>query len=243
MGEMRLKVVEHLLTLFRVTVERYSSIGKVIASLDIFNILLDLFFKYEFNNILHCQVFTVIQMVLESKDEDLTRALLIEAKLVERLLDAYHKNEEIASTGNNKAFRLGYMGFVVDIANLLRRHALDGSSMVGPHLESVSGWSDFVTNFLDVRNSINEKQLGGPAPLGNSFQPYQFDDDDDDDYHYDDSDSDEDDNDDEVVMKKTADSDEDSDDDEDDDSDVIRKSSSSVQPSDEFEADFSSNFE
>jgi len=231
MGEMRLKVVEHLLTLFRIVVERYTFIGKDITSLDVFNILLDLFFKYEFNNILHCQVFSVIQMVLESKDEELVRSLLVQSRLVERLLEAYIKNEQITNSGDSKAFRLGYMGFVVDIANLLRRHALDASSMVGPHLESVNGWNDFVTNFLDVRNSINEKQLGGPPPLGNSFQPYQFDDDDDDDYHYDDSDSDDDENDDEVVMKRTDS------DDSDDDSDVIRKPN--AQPADEFEADFS----
>jgi serine/threonine-protein phosphatase 6 regulatory subunit 3 len=229
MGEMRLKVVEHLQTLFKISVERYAQIRKELVSQNVFNILLDLFFKYEFNNILHCQVFSIIQMVMESKDSELTKQLVVDAKLAERLIAAYKKNELVTSE-SAKAFRLGHMGFVVDIANVVRKYSLDSDSVVGKHIAEVPEWKDFVTNFLEPRNSTNEKQLGGPPPLGSTFQSYQFDDDDeDDDYHYDDDD-DSDDDDEEVVVKKATDSD-DSDDDE---MDVRKKGA----PVEDFEADF-----
>jgi hypothetical protein len=229
MGEMRLKVVEHLQTLFKISVERYAQIRKELVSLNVFNILLDLFFKYEFNNILHCLVFSIIQMVMESKDKELNEQLIVDAKLTERLIAAYKKNEQVTSD-SAKAFRLGHMGFVVDIANLVRKYSLDSESVTGKHVAQVAEWKDFVTNFLEPRNSTNEKQLGGPPPLGSTFQSYQFDDDDDDDdYHYDDDD-DSDDDDEEVVVKKATDSD----DSDDDDMDVRKKGA----PVEDFEADF-----
>jgi serine/threonine-protein phosphatase 6 regulatory subunit 3 len=253
MGEMRLKVVEHLQTLFKISVEQpevHSVVHQELVSHNIFQVLLKLFFQYEFNNILHCQVFSIIQMVLESKDPELTRQLIVDAHLIEGLLEAYKKNETLMQNrADSKAFQLGHMGFIVDIANLVRRQSLEPSSIAAGYLQQhetvAEGWREFVTNFLEPRNSTNEKQLGGPPPLGNAFQNYQFDDDEEeDDYHYDDdSDSDED-NDDEVVLKKSTNSDDDDSEDSDDDSDVIRKPSSNNTTSDapnaaDFEADFS----
>ncbi|KAL9656648.1 hypothetical protein ABK040_002919 [Willaertia magna] len=213
LGETRLRVIEHLLTLFKIS-QNNLDYQKELTSLNVMNILIDLFFKYEFNSMLHCQVYDMIKIVLTSNNTEMKLKLIKDCELCQKLLAAHDKNKQRLS--ESKGFSLGYMGFVVEISNAIRR-AGEGDSELAKYLTSVQGWKEYVFGPLLERNTQNEKQLGGPVPIGTfSASAYAHEEEDDDDYGYDEEDSS--DSDEEVVVKRTH-----SDSDSDDDSEVIRK--------------------
>jgi len=200
LGETRLKTVEHLYTLYKLRIEQ------VLTNVEVINNLLDLFFLFAFNNMLHCNVFAILQIILESDRDDLKLLIIRETNLLTRLLEAHEANE--VALKEPKGFRKGYMGFVVELSNMIRKLSVNEEQPIGAHAKEVKGWTDYLNGPLNERNVMNERQMGGPIPIGSNFPSnlYQFDDDDDDDddyaYEDDDDDDSDDDDDDEVVIRR-----------------------------------------
>ncbi|EFC42287.1 predicted protein [Naegleria gruberi] len=214
LGETRLKIVEHLLTIFKVT-QSNTEYQKELASLGVMGVLIDLFFKYEFNSMLHCLVFDMIKIVLTGTNSEMKMSLLVDTELCQKILKAHEKNKAVIQ--KPKGASLGLMGFVIEISNLLKKLS-EINPDIAKHLSSIEGWKEFTSGFLQERNIQNEKQLGGPVPIGTfGGASYMGEDDDDDDYGYDEDDSS--DSDEEVIVRRGSDSDSD----EDDDGEVIRK--------------------
>ncbi|KAL0479192.1 SIT4 associated protein [Acrasis kona] len=202
LGEIRLKTVEHYHSLYRLKVDQ------VMRDVELMNDLLDLFFTFAFNNLLHCNVFGILQIILESEHEDLKLSVIKDSNLLNRLLQAHEQNE--AALKEPKGFRKGYMGFVVELSNMIRKLSINEEQPIGAYANSVAGWNEYLSGPVQERNLMNERQVGGP--VGNSFSSslYQFPDDDDEyddeDYAYDDDDDDDDsddDDDEEVVIRKS----------------------------------------
>uniref|UniRef100_UPI00358FA564 serine/threonine-protein phosphatase 6 regulatory subunit 3-like isoform X4 n=1 Tax=Myxine glutinosa TaxID=7769 RepID=UPI00358FA564 len=110
-----------------------SQMNQALQELDTIAILLDLFFKYMWNNFLHYQVEQVIVTILTScpecpdggdcnlengsngtKENALVKYLFDKCCLVQRILDAWTSNETEQSSGGR---RRGYMGHLTRIAN------------------------------------------------------------------------------------------------------------------------------
>ncbi|KAF0974162.1 hypothetical protein FDP41_006772 [Naegleria fowleri] len=215
LGETRLKVVEHLLTIFKVT-QNNPDYQKELVSLGVMGVLIDLFFTYEYNSMLHVLVFDMIKIVMTGTNTDMKLSLLQDTELCQKILKAVEKNK--AKLQEPKGSSLGYMGFLIDISNLLKKTG-DANTEVAKYLSGVEGWKEFTTGFLQERNLQNEKQLGGPVPIGTfGAASYMGEEDDDDDYGYDEEDSS--DSDEEVIVRRTT---EDSDSDEDEDGEVVRR--------------------
>jgi hypothetical protein len=199
LGETRLKTVEHLYTLYKLRVE------EVLTSVQIINNLLDLFFEFSNANMLHCNLFAILQIILESDRDDLKLKIIQETNLLTRLLEAHDANE--ASVKEPKGFRKGYMGFVVELSNMIRKLSLNEEQPIGAYAKGVKGWPEYLNGPLNERNMMNERQMGGPIPIGGNFQTnlYQFDDDDDEDdeYAYDDEDDSDEEDDEEVVIRRS----------------------------------------
>jgi hypothetical protein len=190
---------------------------------------------------LHCNVFAILQIILESDRDELKLQVIKETNLLKRLLDAHDANE--AALKEPKGFRKGYMGFVIELSNMIRKLSTNEEQPIGAYAKEVTGWTEYVNGPLNERNVMNERQMGGPIPIGSQYPSnlYQFDDDDDDDeYAYDDDDdSDDDDDDDEEVIRRTPEEEE------------ARNRSvfhtdidlqEPTNPDDDFEADFNSEF-
>jgi hypothetical protein len=213
-------VVTYLLTVIKIS-QKNEELQNKYATTNVMKSLVQLFFKYEYNNLLHFQVFDMMKTILlDSKNVSPKLNLIKETELIQKIIKANEKNNE--KLKEPKGSSLGYMGFIVEISNIIKNLTQEqpkDSEFVN-YIESISGWNDFLNTFLKDINDKNEKQLGGPVPIGGAptFQSFQDDDDDDDDdYVYDDessSDSDE-----EVIVKKGK-NDSDSDDSDDSDEEV-----------------------
>lgn len=119
-GETRLKVVELILVLVRCKV---AEVEQIFVDEKLMEKLLDAFFLYPWNNMLHGLVESIIRTTLEFLgDTVLKPALFIDAKLVPRVLGAYAAN--VAECQKGAGFRLGYMGHLLRTADVIEQYLL-----------------------------------------------------------------------------------------------------------------------
>lgn len=189
LGETRMKAVELFLVLFG---SGYKKVNDELIHARAMNYILDLFFDYKWNNMLHTLVESIVQMVLESApyyveaDEQyplhpMKQALLYDAKLVERIITA-ERVEPHSQSGSSyttfnpngyycihhldsRARRPGYMGHVLRIANaLLIIQETNKDPVVANFLNNHSDWNVYVNRFLSPENVVHRTVLGGERP-------------------------------------------------------------------------------
>ena len=107
LGELRLKCVELFLVLFG---SGYKEVSLSLSNLNVLDVILSLFFEFQWNNILHSLVENLVQIVLDGEGERVKENLLVEGKFVERLLDTF---DSVENSQDPKAFRPGYMGHLI----------------------------------------------------------------------------------------------------------------------------------
>ncbi|XP_037744328.2 LOW QUALITY PROTEIN: serine/threonine-protein phosphatase 6 regulatory subunit 1 [Chelonia mydas] len=135
--------------------------------------MLDLYFKYTYNNFLHAQLEACLSTLLRAgappedsqppPDSPVVKHLLQKCHLVRRILSAWEENEQTQAAGGR---RRGYMGHLTRIAN-----ALVQSSEKGPHValvgqllkelpeEEQERWEKFVSGPLAETNKKNVVDL------------------------------------------------------------------------------------
>ena len=97
-GETRMKVVELTLVLLR---SRLELVDKALAELNVLSLMLDCFFNYPWNNMLHGLVESIIRTVLDSESKILIDALFDKGKLVQKFIQAYDYGDELNNNNNN----------------------------------------------------------------------------------------------------------------------------------------------
>lgn len=128
-GNTRLNVIRLISSLLQTNT---SSINGDLMELNSIGVILDMFFKYTWNNFLHTQVEICIALILASPfentenstitDQDSTgdnlllKHLFQKCQLIERILDAWEMNEKKQAEGGR---RHGYMGHLTRIANCI----------------------------------------------------------------------------------------------------------------------------
>lgn len=145
---------------------------KEIETTETLSLLLDLFFKYQWNNFLHTQVENCLIGALkthssEESDENsnaLTKYLLTKCKIIERILNAWKENDEQQSQVNG--IRKGYMGHLISIMNKIVNLC---NNSLGQYLkdnlpEVAKSLDEFKDTTLDETNKIQETLLGGAHP-------------------------------------------------------------------------------
>jgi serine/threonine-protein phosphatase 6 regulatory subunit 3 len=168
LGHVRLQLLRLLLVLLQCEslVQRESeaiSATQHFCTNNFFPVLLDLFFAYPNNNMLHGLVEKAILSVLESKSTQLHEALFVEAKLVQKLQDSYTVNAEwMESVRHN---RLGYMGHVFRlIDNLSTRMRSPADDLVKKYIEEEK-WTVFLgSECVRKEYDTREIQMGGRRP-------------------------------------------------------------------------------
>jgi len=222
LGFERLKLVEFISALF---ITNKLCIDKELVKTDILNTCLDLFFNYPWNNFLHAIVEIIIQSILEGENESLKMTLVVDAKLIQRIVDASKENDE--ECAKPKGTRKGYMGHLTAIS-----HSLINIATVTPAIEKLlvenPGWEQFVKGELSSIRERENRSLAGyiPSEYGIAEESHDFED-------YEDEDSD-------IMFEHTGsyeqheynpedndfrlDADDDSDDDDDDDEEMVVQS-------------------
>jgi serine/threonine-protein phosphatase 6 regulatory subunit 3 len=160
LGETRMKAVELFLVLFR---SNYPEVNKELAALNVISYIIDLFFKFEWNNMLHGLVESIIRTILDTDSLILKQSCFIQGKLVDRVLEAYAKNAEAVKA--RKGCRLGYMGHVVRLCGAIA-YVLDRDVKLKQQLllDQVKEWDAFVAGPLHQDNESHNAVLAGGAP-------------------------------------------------------------------------------
>ncbi|GAM19833.1 hypothetical protein SAMD00019534_030080 [Acytostelium subglobosum LB1] len=166
LGFYRLKIIEFFTELVS---SQYLCIDKVFVDHGILSTILDLFFQYPWNNILHNQVGQICEYILTaSANDELKLALIKDAKLVERIIAVDKENKKAVGP-----IQFGFMGYLNQIARTINRTQKD-KAFIAENAE----WTTYVEQSLQPALE-NEDGLLGDFKL--SLMMAQQDNDDDDD--------------------------------------------------------------
>ncbi|XP_078076789.1 serine/threonine-protein phosphatase 6 regulatory subunit 3 isoform X6 [Mustelus asterias] len=178
-GNTRLNVVRLVASLLQTNTH---SINAELVKLNTMEVLLDMYFRYVWNNFLHVQVEICIATILgsppphdastENNIEDnsntareniLIKHLFVKCRLIQRILDAWENNEKEQSAGGR---RRGYMGHLTRIANAIVHNTEKGpnSVLMNQLLKDLSEdyrekWETFITGSLAETNKKNTIDL------------------------------------------------------------------------------------
>uniref|UniRef100_A0A8C8A331 Protein phosphatase 6, regulatory subunit 2a n=1 Tax=Oryzias sinensis TaxID=183150 RepID=A0A8C8A331_9TELE len=164
LGNARLHVVRLVAALLQTT---SPTICQELCNLTTMDLLLDLFFKYSWNNFLHFQVELCVSAVLNHpSSEELsgpglqnhdTKPLFQKCRLVQRILDAWEENDKIQANGGT---RRGNMGHLTRIANMVVQNLEKGPVQTQILPEDCRGrWESFVDETLRETNRRNTVEL------------------------------------------------------------------------------------
>lgn len=177
LGNTRLQVAKLFAALVATNIP---DVNKELANLGTIEVLLDLFFRYTWNNFLHSQVEQFIAFALNSElnvctgsdtsEKVLLKNIFLKCKLIQRILDAWDENEvEQSKTGG---LRRGYMGHLIKIANHVAQQSEKGplEDFIKEHIapDTVAAWEAFVANTLAETNKTHQICLGGAHPVHSS---------------------------------------------------------------------------
>ncbi|XP_017892342.1 serine/threonine-protein phosphatase 6 regulatory subunit 3 isoform X2 [Ceratina calcarata] len=182
-GITRLHVAKLFVTLMATDNEK---IYETLVELGTFQTLLDLFFRYVWNNFLHTQVQCCLALAVNCDFKETNDVIydnvFNRCRLIERILEACDKSDA-ATTENekNENQRQGYMGHLINIANNIvnRRESserLDKFFKDNLSPECLSKWDNFVDTELAKINKIHRILLGGKAEImtGSSDNPDEY---------------------------------------------------------------------
>ncbi|KAM9299406.1 serine/threonine-protein phosphatase 6 regulatory subunit 1 [Gastrophryne carolinensis] len=171
LGNTRLHVVKLLAS----TINANNGVlNQELIKLDSINTMLNLYFRYMYNNFLHSQVEVCITTVLNStpieetnesdvQDNELVKYLFQKCQLVHRILSAWDDNDSEQSGGGR---RRGFMGHLTKIANALVQSSEKGPNtlLIGQLLKELSEeqqeqWEHFISGALSETNKRNTVDL------------------------------------------------------------------------------------
>lgn len=149
-------------------------IHETLVELGTFQTLLDLFFTYTWNNFLHTQVQQCLALAINCDYQDnknIYGNIFDKCKLIERILDAWEKNENKQNKENG--VRQGYMGHLINIVNNIvskckKDSALDNFVKMNLSPEYLNKWEDLVNNKLVEINKTREIFVTAPTDVENS---------------------------------------------------------------------------
>uniref|UniRef100_A0A671KWK6 Serine/threonine-protein phosphatase 6 regulatory subunit 2-like n=1 Tax=Sinocyclocheilus anshuiensis TaxID=1608454 RepID=A0A671KWK6_9TELE len=155
------------------------SICQEICRLNTMDLLLDLFFKYTWNNFLHLQVELCVASILNHSEgtpgqNSTSDPLFQHCQLVQRILDAWEENDKIQAEGGR---RRGNMGHLTRIANTVVQNLEKGlahsqmNDLIKELPEDCRGrWESFVGDTLRETNRRNTVDLVSTHNLHSSSE-------------------------------------------------------------------------
>uniref|UniRef100_A0AAQ6AKY1 Protein phosphatase 6, regulatory subunit 2a n=1 Tax=Amphiprion ocellaris TaxID=80972 RepID=A0AAQ6AKY1_AMPOC len=170
LGNARLHVARLVAALLQTSAP---TICQELCNLATIDLLLDLFFKYSWNNFLHFQVELCVAAILNhpSSEERPSpglqnhdgKPLFQKCRLVQRILDAWEENDKIQAEGGT---RRGNMGHLTRIANMVVQNLEKGpvqaqiTDLIKELPEDCRGrWESFVDETLRETNRRNTVEL------------------------------------------------------------------------------------
>ena len=158
-GTHRLKVIEFFSALLH---KNYECVDTLFFDLGVFDVCLDMFFGYVWNNFLHAIVSDMILHFLDVRSPNQSVRLITDCKLADRICEANESN--MIDISKPKGFSRGYMGFVNRISNKLVEITESGQGPTSSFLKAYPRWIGYVQSDLQKQNSDSQILLGGQKP-------------------------------------------------------------------------------
>ncbi|KAK6936051.1 SIT4 phosphatase-associated protein family [Dillenia turbinata] len=157
LGRHRLKIVEFIAVLLKTSNEVAE--GELVRSGTIKRVL-DLFFEYPYNNMLHHHVESIILSSLESKNAVIFDHLFQECDLIGKILQTDEQpalsgelNQPTLPAAARKAPRVGNIGHITRISNRLIQLG-SSNSHIQSYLQGSASWGEWQSTVLQERNAI-----------------------------------------------------------------------------------------
>jgi len=178
LGAARLRIVRFVESLVLLS---QPDLDLMLIESGILEVALDLFLKFEWCSMLHQSVANLLVHVIEGGDnrKTLQTYLIHSTDLLQKLLEAYDRNEEIcieaedpSSSTNKPQFRLGYMGHIIIICQAIE-HACCSSSTnaalepdAAEHLNEEEEMTDIIVHESDKEeDATTSSNSEAPPPI------------------------------------------------------------------------------
>lgn len=168
LGEHRLEAVRLIYVLFRCG---HISILQELCRLRLPCILMKLFFEYEWHNMLHALVESLVNfMAIEFGTTLFHEALFDDAQVLQRLVEHFQRGQCPPHDPSGelppppRKFRSGCMGHVIRLCNRLNTC----QTPLIAHFLAASFWADFCQGQLQIENERQSIVLGGSRPPQNA---------------------------------------------------------------------------
>ncbi|XP_050390728.1 serine/threonine-protein phosphatase 6 regulatory subunit 3 isoform X2 [Patella vulgata] len=180
LGNTRLQIAKLITALISTNTH---SVNTELANLNTVHVLLDLYFKYIWNNFLHTQVEQCLSTILTNlpveidgrKQHPLLAQLFSGSKIIQRLTEEWQENDNVEGKENGK--RKGFMGHLTKMANALvsAMEKGDNCELVKDQFTDVSDeekqkWEKFVSSSLADTNKKNTIELLRNHTIGSSSE-------------------------------------------------------------------------
>eukprot|EP00949_MAST-11_sp_MAST-11-sp1_P004371 g4371.t1 len=123
--------------------------------------LIDMLFQFELNSVLHHSVGSLLNICIESQSQGLHRAVLVEASLLERIIQSFSESERDIAEGKRGK---GYIGILTSLAGRIQEAADNGKEAVVEAIAGCDRWASFFEETILPIHELYQKPLGGPLP-------------------------------------------------------------------------------
>jgi serine/threonine-protein phosphatase 6 regulatory subunit 3 len=150
LGWKKLKVVE----LFSVLLKgNYTSIDQVLEEFGITELLLNIFFKYSWNNILHSLIFKIISLIMDGTSYE---------KIREQLIYKYNLLDKLILLSSSNVSN-GYVGHLTQITSLIEEKAKNNDKL--SHFLTNNCWENHINGRHKI-NIENQKYINNKRTVG-----------------------------------------------------------------------------
>jgi hypothetical protein len=161
-GKTRLGLLDLLLSYVKLQNEKLSA--KMISS-GLLNVLLDLYVKNPWSNIVHTSLSKIFDFILIHGPESLIRGLFEQARILDFILESLKNNEFTINSKMSGKIGKGYIAYIHRLAMTIEEE--NKFAFVREYCNNHKGWQAFKNSELkDVNDKLNMK-LGG-EDIGNS---------------------------------------------------------------------------
>jgi serine/threonine-protein phosphatase 6 regulatory subunit 3 len=158
LGAGRLKLIE-LLTIAIKSNNR--ALQAKLAQCEFMETLLELFLRFEWNNMLHNQVEKIIMLVLDGDCDEMKASLFESANILNFIVIAASEPEYKMAGKYGRKIRKGYLGQIFRLSNKIVESK---DPFVIQYTENNEMWQEYIESQLAEANLINSIHLGGRNP-------------------------------------------------------------------------------
>lgn len=122
---------------------------------------IQLFFEYPWNNFAHQSVFNIIATVLPTTHDGISRHIMEDCHLVERILEAEERNKEYSEETHAALGYIGHLTVISGLIDSLANQSAESPNLFSENLQNYPSWGQYISEVVRQRREREAKKLGG----------------------------------------------------------------------------------